>query len=139
MNLFTVEQALLDYLRIQPPTLPVAWPNSIYSPEEGTSYLAPRFLPNRSDYASVGSNSPKRHRGLFQVTVHGVLGNGIADAGIADQIGAYFTGKLISFEGARVRIGSFDGSPGLPYRTAAIRDGSWNLTPVTIPWWSDEF
>lgn len=139
MNLKVIEEALLDYLRIMPAqTLVIAWPNSIYTPVEGVSYLIPRFLPNRSDYAAIGGNSPKRHRGLFQVSIRGAIGSGTADASVADTIGAYYAGKIIAFETARVRIGSFDGSPGLPYRTAAIRDGTWNLTPVTIPWWSDE-
>ena len=139
MNLKVIEEALLNYLRIMPAPYTVAWPNIDYVPTIGTPYLTPRFLPNRSDYAAVGANSSKRHRGLFQVTVHGAINGGTADAAVADNIGAYYTGKIIAFETARVRIGSFDGSPGLPYRTAAIRDGAWNLTPVTIPWWSDEF
>lgn len=135
------EEALHYQLKVVLATLtpipPVAWPNQRYKPITGVSYIEPRVLWNDSDWGEIGP-IVKRHRGLYRVTVHGPIDNGIADAAVADAIIEGFTAEVINFDAFRIRIGSFDGSPGLPYRNSAFEDGSWNLTPVTIPWWSDE-
>lgn len=141
MSLAGIEAALHDKLKSViasfTPVPPVAWPNKSYQPVVGTSFLMPRFFPNDSDWGELGQRLT-RHRGLYQVTVRGPIDSGNKDAAVADNIIAGFKAAVCELGGVRVRIGSFDGTPGVPYRQGAFEDGSWNLTPVTIPWWSDE-
>lgn len=139
MSTSDIENALYSHLRTLPSSPPVAWPGRLYRPIEGVTHLVPRFFPNRSDYGAIGVNSPVRYRGLLQVTVKGAIDKGIEDGSIADAIIDHFEMEIVEYNTIRVRIGSSDGSPGVPYRSASFTEGSWNLIPVTIPWWSDQF
>lgn len=141
-NLASIEDALMTYLGtlVLSPTVPVAWPDMPFTPTPGQTYLEPLFLPNQTDLAAIGTGAPERHRGLLQVMVHGVLGQGaIVNAEIADAVIEHFKYQLIDASGVRVRIGSYDGGPGVPWRTAAIRSDVSSNIPVTIPWWCDIF
>lgn len=123
------------------PTRRIAWPNIAFVPVDGEIYLEPRFLPNTADYGAVGANAPRRHRGLYQVGVRGPALTPTPEAQdeVADAVIDHFAGQTISRNGVSVRIGSFDGSSGLPYRGSALTQSGWSIIPVTIPWWCDTF
>jgi len=135
-----IEDALHYRLNALGLSAPIAWPGAAFQPVVGQTYVAPSILPNRTDYAAVGSNSPRRHRGLYQVIIYSPINEGsLPAAEIADQIIEQFAGVTIDKNSLRVRIGSFDGSPALPYRGTSLDQDGWRLTPVTIPWWCDTF
>ena len=123
------------------PVHQVAWDNTSYTPVIGTPYLAPVVLPNRTDRGGVGTNAPRRHRGLYQVLVYGAEAVGdIAGTEIADRIIEHFgPDTVIAYDGVRVRIGTFDGGASVGYVSNAFNEDGWRITPVTIPWWSDVF
>lgn len=137
----SIEDALLYHLSvlILAPAWPIAWPNLAFTPQIGQAYLEPRFLPNVTDRAGAGTNAARRHRGLFQVTCFGTENTGSAPSSeVADAIIEHFgPDVVIDRNGVRVRIGSFDGSSSVPYRSQGFNENGWWVVPVTIPWWCD--
>lgn len=123
------------------PVRRIAWPNAAFAPVAGEIYLEPTVLPNRTDYGAVGANAPRRHQGLYQISVRGpaITPTPEVQDEIADLIIEHFEAETIISNGVTVRIGSFDGSPGLPYRVSALIESGWRNIPVTIPWWCDTF
>ena len=121
------------------PVHAVAWDNRTYKRVIGTPFLEPVVLPNKTDRAGVGMNAPRRHRGLYQVTVYSVEDVGdIASTEIADAIIEHFgPNVVIDREGVRVRIGSYDGGDGVAYAGRSFNENGWRVTPVTVPWWCD--
>lgn len=121
------------------PVHAIAWENKTYTRVIGTPFLEPSVLPNRTDVAAIGANAPRRHRGIYQVAVYGAQNVGeIPGTEIADRIVEHFAhGSVLAYESVRVRIGSFDGSPGVPYVSNAFNEDGWRITPVTIPYWCD--
>lgn len=122
------------------PVLPIAWEGMKYTPTTGETYLAPSVLPNRTDLGAVGANAPRRFLGLFQVVVCGPMhGSPTTLEDIADELIEHFRNALIERNSVRVRVGSFNRSPSLPWQSPAIIDNGWRRVPVTVPWWSDVF
>ena len=139
--LTAIEEALNAHLvgLVFSPVVPIAWQNLSYTPMVGHTYLRPKLFPNRTDVGAVGVNAPRRHRGLYQVSVYGAVDVGLADTWIADAIIEHFNAEVLERNGVRVRIGSFDGSASVPSRLSSFREGEWNVIPVTIPWWNDTY
>lgn len=140
-KLASIEDALfyrLSQLTLTP-SLPIAYPNTPYVPVVGSTFLEALNLPNRTDYAGVGLGAARRHRGLLQVIINSPQNAGATAASeVADKIIEWFiAADVIPRNGVRVRIGSFDGSAGVPYRTTAYQQDGWQKLPVTIPWWCD--
>lgn len=130
----------LDYwlstLVTEPPSR-VAWPNLTFKPSMNEVYLSPSYLPNRTDWGGV-TTAFRRHRGIYQVSVRGPVDVGpIPLAEIADKVIELFTAQNIVRNGITVRIGSFDGTEGVPYQSPELIAGGWRVIPVTIPWWAD--
>lgn len=123
------------------PARRVAWPdNDIFVPDTDEIYLVPSIFFNRTDFAAVGSNAPRRHRGLYQVIVKGPKNKGVKVQGeICDLIIEHFVSQNLERGGVRVRVGASDGGPSIPSRSQATSDDVWRNTPITIPWWADTF
>jgi hypothetical protein len=140
-TLAAVEEALHYRLAqlVFTPALHIAEPGQTYKPSIGTSYLEPDFLPNKTEYGSIGVNALRRHRGLYQVLVHDAENAGtIPVAEKADLIIAHFMPPVVvERNGVRVRMGSYDSSTPLPWRSRAHSEAGWITVPVTIPWWCD--
>jgi hypothetical protein len=141
-NTTRIEGALLDKLRtlVLNPARPVAWPGTTYTPVVGTIYLAPGFLWNSTERGETGSQSARRHVGIFQVNVRGpAIGNPETDAEIADRIIEHFDRQVIPHNSVIVRIGSFNGGRAVPWRGGALTEDGWRLIAVSIPFWCDVF
>lgn len=145
-RLSAIGDALDSHLKalVLSPVLPIAWRNVPYDPVAGAPYLAPTLLANTTDLMAVGTNSPRRFRGLYQVTIFGVEGIGaLADEERADAISEHFSPKGLGLDiprnGLSVQIGSADGSSGIPRIAPPIRTNGWIATPVTVPWFCDVF
>lgn len=123
------------------PARRIAWPNASFTPVANEIYLRPRFMPNRTDHAAVGVNAPSRHRGIYQIEVVGPARTPAPETQdeVVDAVIEHFKGQTIARNGVRVRIGSFDGSPGIPYRGSSLTVKGWAEIAVTIPWWCDTF
>jgi hypothetical protein len=140
-TLSAIEEALHYWLSqlTFTPSLYIAWPGRAYNPALGSPYLEPDFMPNKTEYGSIGANALRRHRGLYQVLVHdaeNVGTNPVAEK--ADLIIAHFLPPLtVERNGVRVRMGSFDESTPLPWRARSHSEAGWITVPVTIPWWCD--
>lgn len=139
----SIEKTLLDYLAtlVTVPAFAVAWPNLGYEPVPGSSYLRASVLPNQTDLAGVGPGAAERHVGLFQVLVNGDENVGSAAVSdVADQVRTFFkTGTVIAGNGVRVRIGSYNGSNGVPWVSQGFNENGFRVIPVTIPYWCDIF
>lgn len=110
-----------------------------FQPVVGEIYLRPSYLPNRSDYAAVGTTL-RRHTGLYQVDVVGPTNQGnIPQIEVVDSVIEWFAGQIISRNSLHIRIGSYDGSGGVPYPSPELNAGGWRTIPITIPWWCDAF
>lgn len=137
----SISDALSDRLRqltLSPPRR-VAWPGMVFTASVGEIYLEPRLLPNTTDFGAVGVNAPRRHRGLYQVTVYGpaIAASPEPQDEIVDRVIEHFVAQTITRNGVTVRIGSFDGSPSVPYPSSALIAKGWRSVAVTIPWWCD--
>lgn len=105
------------------PALPIAWPNRVYTPTTGVSYLKVDHLPSPTVRRSIGSDGQNVYTGIFQV-----VGNTPADKGpgeaeiLADSIANFFPlGAVYS----GVRIAAVSVAP-------AVTDAPWYRTPVSI-------
>ena len=143
-NTTRIEKALLSRLAALTlsPVRRVAWPGTSFTPVVNEIYLAPGILWNTSERGELGSNSARRHRGIFQVNVRGpMIGNPETDAEIADLIIEHFDRQVIVNSSVTVRIGNFDGGNAVPWRGQALPDATsgWRLIAVSVPFWSDIF
>lgn len=118
---------------------PVAWEDVSYSPTLGQTYLQPVFMPNRTGVITLGDTGPQYHFGLYSISVHGKQGQGSrVNSLVADAIIEHFPpGLVIAHGGIQLSIGSTDGSPGVPWRSGAIRNGVTTMIVVSVPWWID--
>jgi len=121
------------------PTRRVAWPDLTFTPLVNEIYLRPRFLPGRSNFGAVGSTL-RRHVGIYQVDVCGPPTKGsIPQMEVVDAVIEHFVSQVIVRNNASIRIGSYDGSSGVPYQSPELLEGGWRTIPITIPWWCDTF
>lgn len=68
MGTFANIQAALDTKLSSLSGLPaVCWPNTKYTPVEGTTFLRPTLLPNTSDLATL--TAYQLHRGIYQIDI----------------------------------------------------------------------
>jgi hypothetical protein len=122
------------------PTRRIASPGEAFVPVVGEIYLQSGTLWNNTGRAELGTDAPKRFRGIFQVNVRGPeIGNPEPQTEIADAVIEHFDRQVITLNGVTVRIGAFDGGRAVPWRGSAVIDGGWRLIPVSIPFWCDVF
>lgn len=122
------------------PSRRVAYEGTVFEPVVGEIYLRSNFIPNQTDLGGVGINAPRRHRGIYQVTVAGPTNVGtVTQSEVADLVIEHFVQQTITRNGLTVRVGSYDGSPSVPYAAPMLIVDGWLNIPVTIPWWCDTF
>ena len=109
----------------------IAWENVEQDPPEGV-YLETMLLPAQPTQASYGVGGYNRHVGIFQVTVVGRAGDGVAETDTAVQavIDLFPRGQVVMADGVNVIIESSGPGPGL-------KDGNRWRVPVSIYYRAD--
>lgn len=103
---------------------PIAWPNVDYTPEAGTTFYRPNFIPGDTVQASLGANGKDYMVGIYQVDI--VTPRGSGRSGKVDTIADHFSrGSVLSYNGSKLTVRSVSIGP-------AINDGAWLFTPVSI-------
>jgi hypothetical protein len=142
-NTTRIENALLYRLStlVLDPVRRIAQPGDSFTPIVGEIYLAPGVLWNRSERGEIGGSAARRHIGILQVNVRGPALSASPEplAEVADAIIEWFDLQVVTRNSVTVRIGSFTGGPGVPWRGGVIIDAGWALIPVSIPFWCDVF
>ena len=142
-NSTKIEEALNYFLNtlVLVPTRRIAWDALAFEPQTAEYYLVPSFVPNQTGLAEIGTGAPRRHTGLYQVNVHGPWDKATVVHGeLADAVIEHFFRQVIARNGLTVRIGSFNGvSNPAPSRAPDFQDKGLRVTPVSVPWWCDDF
>ena len=109
----------------------VAWPNRVYTPVIGTTYLRPSLLPSDTTAATVGASGTDLNIGVYQVDVFVEAGKG-KSAGMvqADLIADHFKRDTeLTYNSRTVTIKNVSQSP-------ASVDGGWFQIPVNIEYYA---
>ena len=130
MSAFTDISAALDS-RTDLLSLPTAWENGDYTPENGTLYLRTTLLPADTVQSELGSTGLDEHSGIYQIDVLAQSGGGKGQAIIqADLVADQFArGTVLTYNGVNVRIGSVS-------RGVGNRQDAWFIFPVFIEYQS---
>lgn len=131
MSIQNIESALTK--KLESLALPTAWPNATFVPVNGTPYVEPSFLPGQNESIALGTDSPVRERGIYQISIFTPSGESIKEAGdIAEQIlSAFQRATNLTYGSQLVRITKSYRGPG------GQTDDGWYMTPVTVEWMSD--
>lgn len=112
------------------PALPVAYPNTAFTPPANQRYIRVQFVPNTTNRALIDSDGPHQHLGLLQVSVYWTKGQGEAGPrAIAAAIADHFPADLRLPSGSvRVRIIKRPDVRDMVVEDAAVQ------IPVIIEW-----
>lgn len=122
------------------PVRRVFYEGSVSAPATGEICLVTHYMPNGTDFGSVGANAPRRHRGIYQIDVKGPTNGGpIPQSEVVDAVIEHFISQYITRNGLTVRIGTFDGGPSVPSAAPELTENGWTTIPVSVPWWCDTF
>ena len=125
-----IHAALDGHLKAMEGLPPVAWENVAFRPPmDGSAYLRTDFMPNSSDYGSLGDIGTVHEKGLYQVGVSAPSGEGSGGAeALADRIISHFTRKT---------LGALRTT--LPYRGQARPGEGRMFIAVTVPYQLERF
>jgi hypothetical protein len=117
------------------PTLAIAHPGVEFPAGGGTlpdNYLKIDFLPAQTRQVTIGSD-PQQKRGVFQVTVYWLRGQGLIDPlDVAGQIIGHFRNRVLFASGTRITISSE------PWAASPLEDDVRLQLPVSIPYYAFE-
>lgn len=122
-------------LASQDDRIDIAWRGVLYTPVQGTPYLAPSMTARSSVAQGAGADGTRLHSGVYQINVNHAAGNGLADANAkADElIGLFPRGaNLTTTDGQTIVIEIAEARPD-------IQQNAWLVVPVLVRWWSLEF
>lgn len=123
MSLINIQTALLARLEAQGGLPPIYFPNSSEALPT-TNYISPMVLPANTQ--SLGLSTTDRENGIFQILIYVKKGTSELEASrIALQILDTFPRNL-TLTGVRINVAGSIGP--------TMFDGSWAITPVTIPY-----
>jgi hypothetical protein len=114
------------------PALPsIAWPNVVFTPAPGTSYLRAEFIPVLRRPVVAGPSPEQRFSGLFYLTIYTPEEKGAADGmSLADKLLSRFNGSSsIVTVNAVVRIEYSEVK--MP-----LHDPPFYAIPVEVGWYS---
>lgn len=116
-------------LVIGSPALDLVMPLEKYSPTAHRKYLEAQHLPNATDTFTIASGL-HNHQGFLQVNCYGGVTEGIIPLNeVAGEVIDFFKqGTILAGNGVNVKIIR------QPYTSPALKDGSWLLLPVSIPY-----
>jgi hypothetical protein len=120
--------ALMDRLGllVLTPPLPVAYPGIDFT--AGPNYLRADFLPNQTRQVTIGDD-PQQKRGLLQVTVVWVSGEGlIKPLNAAGAVINHFKNLVLWAGATRITVDRE------PWAASPIQEADRVSIPITIPW-----
>jgi hypothetical protein len=132
-----IDKALIErakaFAAAQSPALTISLPNVAFTPpteSQTAKWLRATFLPAPSFEVGVAFNAHVQHYGIFQIDVfHGIGAGEYAPGRIAsDVIKCFPRGLRLAQDGTSTLINR------APYRGSLLKDGSWTMIPVSIPY-----
>lgn len=137
MSVFSELCARLKALTFSP-ALPVAWPDTYFTPPTDGKFLEVIYLTNPTQTISMDNEGVQHETGIFQVNIFWPAGKGKVEAlAIAEQIKTQFKKGTTLASGARMDRPPWVGgsiSAFLTRREYLPLDGKYSITPVSIPW-----
>jgi len=126
------EVALDSWAKGQTPQVPVAWPNSDYTPDRNL-FVRPYLLPAKTKNAMLVGNH-REYMGIFQISVYTPRGEGDGPGrAIAVGFDSVFNPSTTLVNGG-LRVHIID-----PVSTGpAMNDGGWYIIPVSIGYLANE-
>lgn len=128
MKFDEVESAIVARLVTLPSSPEVSYPNSSYTPAEGTAYLRLTNMPGKTGSYSVGTNDT-RYSGIAQIDCLYPAGGGRGAAmTMAASVGDHFA------PGTALAYGDVCLTTEQPYVLQSYNDGAWFVVPVRVPY-----
>lgn len=114
---------------------PIAWPNTEYTPISGTLFLRPTNLPTSSEQSGLGTSGIDTHRGIYQIDVVAMAGEGRGAAEAkADAVADHFSrGTDLLYNGLTVRLGDVSRNQGITIGDRFVIALSINYLAHTAP------
>ena len=124
-TLFNDLQAALDSrLATLSGGYPIAWPNVVYEPQAGVTYLRVSIIPGDTLQASLGSIGKDVTECIYQIDV--VTQRGTGRTAITDSIADHFKrGSVLTYNSTKLRVRSVSIGP-------AINEDAWQFVPVSV-------
>ncbi len=112
---------------------PVAWPNRIYPPIQGTPFLQISFLPFDTRVAELGRTGRNLHEGIYQISARYPPGEGHGEAmaKAAALMSGFRRGVAIDNNGVTVQIRRASQNP-------SIQEQNWFHVPISVYWFAFE-
>lgn len=130
-----IRAALGTRLQLLSPAIPLAWPNSAYTPVVGTPFARVAFLPGLTSNPTMGAGSldVKRYNGLMQVALFYPINTGEGDPRRkADAVIALFPrGLTLNASGIDVHIDY------TPSAAPGFTQDAWYVLPVSVYYRAD--
>jgi len=122
-----IENAMRTQLATMVGVLPIAWPNSEFTPTIGTPYLRFNILFATPSQNTLGTTGTNELLGFVQVDVvyPSSGGNGLSRAMVGKITEQFKRGVVPSYSGQTVTVLN-------AYPSGAISDADWYTVPVTI-------
>lgn len=127
-----IDAALNDHLEALslPSGVRIAWPNVDFKPNASKAYLGVQQFPNAPENVVIRFGAAPVRRGIYQVSVFGVVGKGAIGAGdLAGQISDHFT-RGTSLTAGNLTVVILNE----PTIAPGLQEKARYQIPVTIPW-----
>lgn len=134
LNLRDITDALNGVLQAAAITSEIAWPNRVYTPKKGVSYLKPEFAGRARTPLGMGADAVQQWTGIFQIGVFVSRDTGEREqAELATKVmTAYPRGKtMVTPQGMRVIVSHTSAPAPVPF-------GDWSNLPLQVNWFATQ-
>lgn len=115
-------------------TSEIAWPNSVYVPKKGVSYIAPACTGRGRTPLGFGTDGVQMWQGTYQVSVFVPRDTGDREQNaIASKVLAAFSRGLTLQTAQGIRVIVSYSTAGIP-----VAFGDWSNLPVVVSWFATE-
>lgn len=115
-------------------TAEIAWPNSVYVPKKGVSYIAPTCAGRGRSPLGFGADGVQQWNGTYQVSVFVPRDSGDREqSAIASKVLAAFPRGLTLLTTQAIRVIVSYSTAGIP-----VAFGDWSNLPVVVAWFATE-
>lgn len=112
----------------------IAWPNAVYAPKKGVSYLKPEMAGRSRTPLGFGADAVQQWNGIYQVGVFVPRDTGNREqAELATKVmGAFPRGMSMTTTQGMIVYVSHTSAP------APVPFGDWSNLPVSVTWFATE-